>query len=78
MKDYHNLHLKCYVLLLADVFEKFRNNNLKNYKLCPSHYLIAPGLNWDAMLKMANIELELIPNPDMDIFFEKGTSDGIS
>ena len=35
-------------------------------------------LNWDAMLKMANIELELIPNPDMDIFFEKGTRDGIS
>ena len=30
MKDYHNLYLKCDVLLLADVFEKFRNNNLKN------------------------------------------------
>ena len=31
MKDYHNLYLKCGVLLLADVFEKFRNNSLKNY-----------------------------------------------
>ena len=30
MKDYHNLYLKCNVLLLADVFEKFRNNSLKN------------------------------------------------
>ena len=28
MKDYHDLHLKCGVLLLADVFEKFRNNSL--------------------------------------------------
>ena len=30
MKGYHDLYLKCDVLLLADVFEKFRNNNLKN------------------------------------------------
>ena len=38
MKDYHDLYLKCDVLLLADVFEKFINNSLKNYGLCPSHY----------------------------------------
>ena len=31
MKDYHSLYLKCDILLLADVFEKFRNNSLKNY-----------------------------------------------
>ena len=30
MKDYHNLYLKCDVLL-ADVFEKFRNRSLINY-----------------------------------------------
>ena len=76
MKDYHDL--KCHVLLLANIFEKFRNNSLKNYGLCPSHYLSAPGLTWDAMLKMAKIELELIPDLDMYIFFEKGTRDGIS
>ena len=49
MKDYHNLYLKCHVLLLAGVFEKIRNNSLQNYGLYPSHYLSAPG--WDAMLK---------------------------
>ena len=56
-KDYHDLYLKCDVLLLADVFEKFRNISLKNYGLCPSHYLRAPGLSWDAMLKMTKIEV---------------------
>ena len=58
---------------LADVFEEFRNNNFKNYGFCPSHYLTAAGLSWETMLKMEKIELEIIPDPDMHIFFEKGT-----
>ena len=41
IKDYHNLYFKCDVLLLADVFEKFKNRCLENYALCPSHYLSA-------------------------------------
>ena len=58
MKDYYDLYLKCDVTLLADVFEKFRNNSLINY-------LSAPGLSWNAMLKMTKIKLELITDPDM-------------
>ena len=72
MKNYHDLYLKCDVLLLADVFEKFRNNSLINYGLCPSHYLTASGLSWNAMLSMAKVEFELISDVDMYIFFEKG------
>ena len=61
-----------FVLLLAHVFEKFRINGFKmNYESYPSHYLSAPGLKWDAILKMTKIELELIPDPQMYIFFEK-------
>ena len=52
MEDYHELYLKFDVLFLADVFEKIRNDSLENCGLCPSHYLIAPGLSWDAMLKI--------------------------
>ena len=69
MKDYHELYLQCDVLLLADVSEKFRNNSLWNYGLCPS---------WESMLKITKIKLELIPDPDMFIFFEKGARSGIS
>ena len=57
MKDYQDLYLKCDVSLFVDVFEKFRNNSLKNCGLCPSHYLSAPALTLDAMLKMAKVEL---------------------
>ena len=73
MKDYHKLYSKCDILLLAHVFEKFRNNSLKNYGLFPSHYLSSPGLSWDATLKMTKIENELIPDPDMHILLEKRT-----
>ena len=64
-KGYQDLYFKCDVLLLADVFEKFRNNGLKNYALCPSHYLSASGLSWDTMFIMTKVELRLIPDPDM-------------
>ena len=57
MKGYQDLYLKCDVSLFVDVFEKFRNNSLKNCGLCPSHYLSAPALTLDAMLKMAKVEL---------------------
>ena len=52
MKYFHDVYLKCDILLLVDVFEKFINNSLKNYGLCPSHHLSTPCLSWDAMLKM--------------------------
>ena len=78
MKDYYDLYLRCDVLLLADVFEKFRNNSLKSYELCPTHYLSAPALRWNAMLNKTKVKLELIPDPDMNIFFEKGIRGGVS
>ena len=57
MKNYYNLYLKRDILLLADVFEKFRNRSRENYGLCSSHYLNAPPLNWDAMLSMSKVDL---------------------
>ena len=68
IQDYRKLYLKCDILVLADVIEKFRNNSLKNYGLYPGHYLSAPGLSWEAMLKVTKIKLELIPDPNMYIF----------
>ena len=77
-KNYHDLYLKYFFSLLADVFEKFKIISLKNYKSCPSHYLRGPGLSWDEMLKMKKIELEPIPNTDMYRFFKKSTRGRIS
>ena len=60
LDDYYYLYLKTDVLLLTNVFEKFINWSVKYYGLDPCHYFNSPGLSWDAMLKVAGIELELI------------------
>ena len=76
--EYHDLYLKSDVLLLADVFEEFRNVCLENYSLDPAWYYTSPGLSWDALLKHSKIGLELLTDPDMLLLFEKGIRGGIS
>ena len=78
LQDYHNLYNETDVLLLADVFENFRNICMENYKLDPAHYYTAPGLSWDACLKMTEIELELLSDIDMLLMMEKGIRGGLS
>ena len=77
-KDYHKLYNDSDVLLLADIFENFRDLCLKNYGLDPVYYYTAPGLAWDACLKITNINLELLSNMEMLLIVEKGIRGGIS
>ena len=60
MEEYHDLYSRSDVLLLADVFKSFWKTCKQYYKLDPCHYFISLGLSWDGMLKMTDIELELI------------------
>ena len=46
--EYHDLHVQSNTLLLADVFEKFRNTCLEIYKFDPAKF---PGLALPASLK---------------------------
>ena len=77
-KDYHELYNETDVLLMADVFENFRDLCLKIYGLDPAHYFTAPGLSWDACLKITGVELELLSDPDMLLMWERCIRGGIS
>ena len=63
--QYHDLYMLSDTLLLADVFENFRDMCVKVYELDPAHFLSLPGLAWQACLKKTNIELELLTDYDM-------------
>jgi hypothetical protein len=78
MRNYHDLYLKTDVLLLADVMENFRKICRENYGLDLLWYFTAPGLAWDACLKLTKVELELISDPDMYLLIERGIRGGIS
>ena len=78
MKDYHNLYLKTDVMLLTDVMENYRNVCIDNYELDPLWYYTAPGLAWDAALKISNVKLELITDPNMYLMVENGIRGGVS
>ena len=77
-RDYHDLYNVSDVLILADVFENFRNVCNENYDLDPAHHYTSPGLAWDAALKRTKIELELLSDYDMILMIKKGIRGGIS
>ena len=76
--EYHRNYLIRDVLILSDVINNFRDICIKDYGLDPSHYISAPGLGWDAMMKMSKIEFELLTDSNMFLLFERAIRGGIT
>ena len=75
--EYHDLYVQSDTLLLADVFENFRNTCLEVYQLDPAHFLSLPGLAWQMCLKKISIKLELLTDYDMLLMLKEGIRGGI-
>ena len=75
--EYHDLYVQSDTLLLADVFENFRNTCIEVYELDPAHFLSLPGLAWQARLRKTNVKLELLTDYDMLLMVEEGIRGGI-
>ena len=75
--EYHDLYVQSDTLLLADVFENFRNMCLDIYGLDPVYFVSVPELAWQACLKKREVKLELLTDYDTLLMSEKGIRGGI-
>ena len=75
--EFRELYVQSHTLLLADVFQNFRNMCLKIYELDPAKFLSASGLAWQAALKKTNKILYLLTDIDFLSMVEKGIKGGI-
>ena len=66
------MYVQSDTLLLAYVFENFRNKCIEIYELDPAYFLSAPGLAWQACLKKTEVKLGLLTDVDMLLMVEKG------
>ena len=73
----HDLYVQSDTLLLADVFENFRNKCIEIFEVDPAHVLSAPGLAWQTCLKKTEVKLELLTDNDMLMIIEKEIRGGI-
>lgn len=67
--DYMMLYLRMDVMLLMEVFEKFRILSIEEYNLDPLHYYTTPGFAWDAALKFTNVKLDILNTDELIGFF---------
>ena len=67
----HDLYVQSHIVLLADVFENFKNVCLEIYELDPARFLSAPGLPCQAASKKTKVKLDLLTDIDILLKVEK-------
>ena len=75
--EHHDLNVQSNTLLLANVFENFRNMFLKIYELDLDCFLNAPGLTWQAALKKIKVKLDILTDINMLLMVEESIRGGI-
>lgn len=70
--------MKVDVMLLYDIFKKFRNLCLETYGLDPSFYYTAPVMFIDRMFKHTKVKLELLSDYNKILMFKMGIRGGFT
>ena len=78
MQDFYNVYVKLDVVLLADCIENFRRVGMQAYGIDPAHCWTLAGYTWQCCLKMTDLELQLITDPNIYLMFENAIRGGVS
>lgn len=78
MREYMEIYLLSDVLLLADVFENFRSNCLRDYDLDPVHYFSSAHYTFDAFMRKCGSKLDYIRDVDHYLFLRNAVRGGVS
>ena len=73
-----DIYLRLDVLMLAAVFENFRETSIRDFGIDPPHYMSVPGLSFSAAIKMLKVSLEIFSDLDMYIMIENGIRGGFT
>jgi len=77
-KDYHDFYMKSDVMLLSDCFESFRQCMITTHGLDCLYFPTLPSMTLQIALKMTQIELDLITDPDQYLLLENSIRGGLS
>lgn len=77
LSDYTQVYLRTDTLLLSDIFNNYRKKCMQIFSLDPLYFCTAPALSFQAMLKFTGVQLELLRDPEMFLFIEKGLRGGL-
>ena len=72
------IYLKCDVLLLACVFEKFIKISVNEFGINPLYCVSLPSYTWQCGLKYTGINLQTLQDKDMILLLENKIRGGIS
>ncbi|MCL6579441.1 MAG: hypothetical protein K6T73_08670 [Candidatus Bathyarchaeota archaeon] len=76
-KDYHDIYLKGDVILLAEVFEKYRDLSMESYGIDPAWYVSGPSFFYNAMMKMCKAKLPIIQDENLYRLVKRNIRGGI-
>jgi hypothetical protein len=76
--DYAELYCKIDTILLAEIFQSFRQKMHSFTGLDPAYYVSLPAFGYDSMLKMTRVKIELPTDINMIHFMESAKRGGVS
>ena len=76
--EYVKIYCILDTLLLADVFESYREEALKQFQIDPLYFVLGSSFTFACALKLTNVRLDYIKDPDILLKFKESIRGGLT